>query len=290
MDGMLNSLDARVKSWIEAYRRREKASKRLAELVRDDPWTVAMEIKCLVLWQTNLWCGVFYNRYDFDIRHWLDRDPTDWSSLPRGRNLRERDEIVECALAYTFWECARRFTLYMERVAIELGLDRYLVNLAIYIGFMYLESHDKKPADWHDWHDFGSKLPSALKEELLIQQAGSVGAQVSLQRNKRLYTALNSLEGDPFDNLIRELPGAVLIAYGERTDEARHRRSFVTEVTRMLEELGEGSAAKPNKLMSLMSEVALDAPEDEWMAEIDCKETLDALKRAAKLSPQQEAV
>ena len=117
-----------------------------------------------------------------------------------------------------------------------------------------------------------------------------MGAQVSLDRNRRLNAALHDGGESPFDNLVRELPSAVLAAYAERTDDARHRRSFVTQVTRALEELGRESTGRPNKLTNLVPEVAVDAPEDEWIAELDRKETLDALERATELSPQQKAV
>ena len=106
---------------------------------------MALEIKYLVSRQAKYWRRTFNERYDFDIHHWLNREPTDWSSLPQGRNPRGTDEIVECALAYTFWECARRFTLYMERVSIEFGVDRYL---AVCVGFIYLICLREEPADW----------------------------------------------------------------------------------------------------------------------------------------------
>lgn len=64
----------------------------------------------------------------------------------------------------------------------------------------------------------------------------------------------------------------------------------MTQVARALEAIGGESASRQNKLTSLPPEVATITSEDEQIAELERKETLDALEKKAGLSQQQAAV
>jgi RNA polymerase sigma factor (sigma-70 family) len=96
--------------------------------------------------------------------------------------------------------------------------------------------------------------------------------------------------GSISENLTRELLGAILAAYGTLAGDKQHSGSFLTQVARALETMGGESASRQNKLTSLPPEVTTIISEDEQIAELERKETLDALEKKAGLSQQQAAV
>lgn len=264
---------------MEAYRKREEALKELEAMCQKDSWTVAVKLKLMVWRQAKLCRRSFRERYNFDVERWLTKDPTDFASLIQSRNYHKASSIVEDALAYAYWECLRILTLAVEKVAIEHSIDR---DRAVCDVFVFWHRHDWRAADRGQFY---SKLPPTLGEQLLIEESGWVGSQLNFNLNKRLKAALTGW-GESFpENLVRELPGAVLAAY-----EAQGDGTFVTQVSRMLKEMGSESASRPGKLTSLLPENVMNIPKDEDMAKFENVEMLNVLEQAASLSPQQTAV
>jgi DNA-binding CsgD family transcriptional regulator len=291
INGKQAGLSTRVRATIDDYREREKALKKLEEaLGRDeDFWPLGQSINSMIWWQAEEWRDFFYDRYDFDIQSWQAEDPTDWPSLPQGRNPRVTDEIVKCALAYTYWSSVWTWMLAMQKTAFELHIDP---GWAICVMFTAIHRYSmlRSDSELAAWGQVYSKLPPSLREEVLLGEAGWVGSQVNLVVNKRLRAALSGWSKPPLENLAQELPGAILAASAEYEDAAEDRGSYVTQITRVLEDLGSERAGRPRKLTSLSSGAAPDSLEDENVSEIERTDTLDTLERAAKLSPQQAEV
>jgi RNA polymerase sigma factor (sigma-70 family) len=283
---MQDRLNARVQASRKYWDSRREAFKKVREgLARDENfWAAAAEIRILTWQQAKLCRRFFHERYDFDVRRWRAKHSLDLSSLPRGRTSQETDEIVRSALAYIYWEGARILTQAAEEVAFELGIDPERMICAAFVSM--LSCSDSEMADWDQYY---SKLPPALKEDLLFEEAGWAGSQLSFNVNKRLSPALSGWGENRPENFDRELPGAVLVAYAGR-DNAQHRGSFITQVARALENLGSESASKPGKLTGLSPDARAKGSEDEGVAEMERKEFLDELERATKLSPQQAEV
>jgi RNA polymerase sigma factor (sigma-70 family) len=284
-NGMQNSLDANVQESIESYRKRERALKKLEELSRKDAWAVAMGIRVMVSRQARLWQRICYERYDFDLQRWLAKDdPTDFYSLTKPRSSAEAAAAVRHILTYAFWEALRTLTAAVDEVLTVQGADRDRVTCAVYVGWLRCY---QRSADWYQYY---LNLPPALREQLLVDEAGWAGSQLNSNLNPRLHTALNGWGGSVSENLAQGLPGAVLAAYGALAEDEQHSGSFLTQIAKDLENMGGESTSRPGKLTSLPPDEALRAPEDEQMAELERKEILDALEQAAGLSPQQAAV
>lgn len=281
---MQNSLDAHVQESIKSYRKRERALKKLEELSRKDAWAVAMRIRLMASREAKLWRRSCQERYGFDVERWLAKGLMDFSSLTHARTSRESYSIVMHVLSYAHWKCVHMLMSATEKAAIELHIDKDRAMCDIYVGWLrsrYISA---------DWLQYYSMLPTALREQLLNEEAGWAGSQLNLDRNKRLHAALTGWGGSVSENLARELPGAILAAYGALVEDEQHSGSFLTPIAKALENIGGESASRPDKLTSLLPDEALNAPKDEQMVELERKEILDALEQAAGLSPQQVEV
>jgi RNA polymerase sigma factor (sigma-70 family) len=283
-DGMQDRLVAHVRDSIESYRKRERALKKLEELSRKDAWAVAMKLRLMASREAKLWRRSCQEHFGFDVERWLAKGPMDFSPLTDAHSSGEPSAIVMHILSYAHWKCVRMLMSATEKAAIELCIDKDKAMCDIYVGWLrsrYITT---------DWLQYYSMLPTALREQLLVEEAGWAGSQLNLGRNKRLHAALTGWGGSVPENLARELPGAVLAAYGALVFNKRHSGSFLAPIAKALANMGAESTSRPDKLRSLPPDESLHAPEDEQMAELERKEILDALEQAAGLSPQQAEV
>jgi hypothetical protein len=223
-DGMQDRLDVHVRDSIESYRKRERALKNLEEQSRKDAWAVAMRLRLMASREAKLWRRSCQERYGFDVERWLaGKSPMDFSPLTDAHSSGKASAIVMYILLYAHWKCVRMLMSATEKAAIELCIDRDRAMCAmcdVYVG--WLRSHYILT----DWLQDYSMLPTALRGQLLVEEAGWAGSQLNLDLNKRLHAALTGWGGSVSENLARELPGAVLAAYGALVEDEQHGGSF----------------------------------------------------------------
>lgn len=297
MNGMQDEINTQVNASIENWWERESAFSELKELTQKDPTGLATAIKILISRETERSGRFLRERYDFDVRRWIVEDSGDWSLLPQSRSPREANAIVDHVVTYTFWECIRMATEAILTMASEEGRvfdeDRLIHFLVVHLGLC----NDDISNPLSDPHLLDPKLPPLLRERMMVEAAGWVGSRISLDLNKPLRRALSGGGDSPFQNLIRELPSAVLTECHEHADYERdrdpswirkirilggldgepmnRRGSPVARITRMLKGLGSESASRPEKLTSLPpDDVSSGNSEDEYIAEFERQQTL----------------
>jgi hypothetical protein len=183
-NGMQYRLNSYVQDSIEGYRKREQSLEKIEELSRKDAWAVAMEIELMASREAKLWGHSCRERYGFDVERWLVEGSIDFFLLTHGLSSRDATLMATHVLSYAHWKYVRMFTSATEKAAIDLRLDKDRADCDIYVG--WLRYH------WisADWHQLYSKLPPALREQLLVEEAGWAGSQLNLNLNKRLHAAL----------------------------------------------------------------------------------------------------
>jgi DNA-directed RNA polymerase specialized sigma24 family protein len=129
---------------------------------------------------------------------------------------------------------------------------------------------------------------SPIRQEAIAQLVGWVAANINLGVNRRLRAALDTGAGSPSEKLLRELPAATVVEWGDVGSAGF--KDFVRRVCLRLEKEGDQAARLTvrGKLANSALEIQIDelAPDEQALEEFALREELHAAEGTADLSQE----